>query len=75
LVLSRSFLFHLRKQDVLDLAELEFGITVQGDELVLLVQLDARRRALEVIAVADVAPGDVDRVLQRHDIRFGSDVE
>ena len=68
-------LFHFRKKDVLDLAELEFGIAMQGDQLVLLVELDARRGALEVVAVADVATGDVNGILQRDDIRFGGDVE
>jgi hypothetical protein len=68
-------LFHFRKQDVLDLAELEFRIAVQGDQFVLLVQLGARRGSLEVIAVADVAPRHVHGVLQRHQVGFGSDVE
>jgi hypothetical protein len=68
-------LFHFRKQDVLDLAELELRITVDGDGLVLFVQLGARRGAFEVVAVADMAPGDVDRVLQGHQIGFGGDVK
>jgi hypothetical protein len=51
-------LLHRREQDVLDLVELEIGIAVQRDDLVLLVQLDLGRGALEVVAVVDLARGD-----------------
>ena len=68
-------LFHGREQQVLDLVELEVGIAPQGDDLVLLVQFDLGAGALEVVAVVNLARGDVDGVLQRHHVRFGGEVK
>src|SRR5574343_267524 len=68
-------LLHGREQDVLDLVELEIGITVQRDHLVLLIELYLGRGALEVVAVVDLANCDVDGVLQRHHVRFGGEVK
>jgi hypothetical protein len=53
--LDAFLLFHGRKEDVLDLVELKIGIAVQGDDLVLLVELDLGRCSLEVVAVVDLA--------------------
>src|SRR5438552_6873355 len=63
----------LGQQDVHHLADLEIAVGVQGELLVLL--LDARRRALEVEAGADLLGGLVDGVLHFDEVGFEHGIE
>ena len=58
------FFFHGRKQDVLDLIQLEIRIAVQRDDLVLFVEVDLGRRSFEVVARIDLTVGHINGVLQ-----------
>jgi hypothetical protein len=64
------FLFHGRKEQILDLVELKIGIAVQRDQLVFLVQLDFGTGRLEVVTIVDSPLGDVYRVVQSRHIGF-----
>lgn len=55
-------LFHRREKDVLDLVELKIRITIQRDELILVVQLDFGRGTLEIIARINLAADDINGV-------------
>src|SRR6185369_14751629 len=66
-------LAELGDQDVEHLAELELVVGIEGDLLVL--ELDLRRRALEVEARADLLAGLVDGVLHLDQIRIEDGIE
>ena len=68
-------LFHSRKKKVLDLVEVEVGITIKRDDLVLLIQLKLGRCSLEVIAIINLARYDIDCILHRHHVNFGGEIK
>ncbi|KFB71978.1 MAG: hypothetical protein AW09_002842 [Candidatus Accumulibacter phosphatis] len=63
-------LLHRRKEQVLDLAELEIGIAVEGDEPVFLVQLHLGTGPLEVVTIVDRPLGHVYRIVQCSHVGF-----
>jgi hypothetical protein len=71
----RLLLLHPRQQDVLDLVQLKIRITEQGDQFILLIQLDIGAGSLEIIPVGNLPPGNIHRVLQRDHIDFGTDIK
>lgn len=68
-------LFHGRKKKVLDLVEVEVGITIKRDDFILLIQLKLGRCSLEVIAIINLARYDIDRILHCHHVNFGGEIK